>query len=78
MTSLTRRELGSMAIALGASAMTDTSASAEQSADDRARQIEQQMTDDERFTLVVSIMGANFVAPARDPRWPEGVPMSAG
>ena len=23
-------------------------------------------------------MGANFVAPSRDPRWPDGVPMSAG
>src|SRR4051812_38628171 len=80
MASLTRREFGSMAIALGASAMTASSASAQPatSPDERAKLTEQQMTDDERFALLVSVMGANFVAPARDPRIPLGMPMSAG
>src|SRR5262249_58741528 len=45
---------------------------------ERARDIEQQMTDDERFSLLVSVMGTNPVLPIRDPRIPEGVPMSAG
>ena len=36
------------------------------------------MTDDERFALLVSVMGANFVSPVRDPRLPQGLPMSAG
>jgi beta-glucosidase len=48
------------------------------SPDDRARDVERQMTDDERFALIVSVMGANAVNPVRDPRIPEGVPMSAG
>ena len=46
--------------------------------DARARATEEQMTDDERFSLLVSVMGANATIPARDPRIPEGVPMSAG
>ena len=46
--------------------------------DERARQTEQQMTDDERFSLLVSIMGANLTIPVRDPRIPDDVPMSAG
>lgn len=36
------------------------------------------MTDDERFSLLVSVMGANAMDPVRDARIPEGVPMSAG
>jgi beta-glucosidase len=36
------------------------------------------MTDDERFSLVVSVMGASAFVPERDPRIPDGVPMSAG
>jgi nitroreductase len=48
------------------------------SADRRAREIEAQMTDDERFALIISIMGANDVLPVRDRGIPEGVPMSAG
>jgi hypothetical protein len=35
------------------------------------------MTDDERFAMIVSVMGANFAYP-RDKRIPDGVPMSAG
>lgn len=48
------------------------------SPDERARQIEQQMTDDERFSMLVSVMGQNPVVTERDPRIPEGTPMSAG
>jgi len=47
-------------------------------ADAKARDIESQMTDDERFALLVSVMGTNAVIPVRDPRIPEGTPMSAG
>jgi beta-glucosidase len=36
------------------------------------------MTDEERFSLLVSVMGTNPVLPVRDERIPEGVPMSAG
>lgn len=46
--------------------------------DNRAREIEMQMTDDERFSLITSIMGANSINPVRDQRIPEGTPMSAG
>jgi len=48
------------------------------SADARARAVEEQMTDDERFSLLVSVMGVNDVVTVRDERIPEGVPMSAG
>jgi beta-glucosidase len=46
--------------------------------DERARQTEARMTDDERFSLLVSVMGANTMDPDPDPRIPAGVPMSAG
>ena len=36
------------------------------------------MTDDERFSLLVSVMGANATIRERDPRIPDDVPMSAG
>ncbi|MEB4209050.1 beta-glucosidase [Mycobacterium sp. 94-17] len=36
------------------------------------------MTDDERFALLVSVMGACDMWPVRDERIPEGTPMSAG
>src|SRR5689334_16129917 len=36
------------------------------------------MTDDERFSLLVSVLGTNDVVRERDERIPEGVPMSAG
>lgn len=48
------------------------------SADERARLTEEQMTDDERFSLLVSVMGQNPIVTERDPRIPEGTPMSAG
>jgi len=50
----------------------------EQSADARALETEQQMTDDERFSMLVSVMGTNPVLPVRDRRIPECVAMSAG
>src|SRR3954451_9833724 len=45
---------------------------------DRAWTTEEQMTDDERFSLLVSVMGANTAIGERDPRIPDDVPMSAG
>ena len=50
----------------------------ESSPESRARETEQQMTDDERFSMLISLMGKNAVVPVRDKRIPEGVPMSAG
>jgi beta-glucosidase len=47
-------------------------------ADVRAREVETQMTDDERFSLLVSVMGANDMLPVRDARIPPDIPMSAG
>lgn len=50
----------------------------EPNVDERARQTEQQMTDEERFSLLISVMGTNTAVPVRDKRIPESVPMSAG
>jgi beta-glucosidase len=46
--------------------------------DARAREVESRMTDDERFSLIVGVMGAGELWPLRDERIPPGVPMSAG
>jgi beta-glucosidase len=47
-------------------------------ADERAREVEEQLTDDERFSLIVGIMGQLFpFAPERDERIPDGTKMSA-
>lgn len=46
--------------------------------DARAREVEARMTDDERFALLVSVMGAGDMWPARDERIPPDTPMSAG
>lgn len=43
----------------------------------RAREVEAQLTDDERFSLLVGVMGAGDLWPLRDARIPPGVPMSA-
>jgi beta-glucosidase len=48
------------------------------SADARAREAEEQMTEEERFSLLVSVMGVNEVVTVRDERIPVGAPMSAG
>src|SRR5215470_582639 len=47
-------------------------------ADARAREVEEQLSDEERFSLLVSVMGVNDVVTVRDDRIPEGTPMSAG
>ncbi|MCY1485516.1 Thermostable beta-glucosidase B [compost metagenome] len=52
--------------------------SAPASADARAQATEQQMTDAERFSLLISLLGPNNLSPARDPRIPQDVPPSAG
>lgn len=45
---------------------------------ERAREIEAQLTDEERFSLLISVMGTNATLTEKDPRIPDGVPMSAG
>jgi beta-glucosidase len=47
-------------------------------AEARARETEARMTDDERFSLLVSVMGTSPAVAVRDARIPDGVPMSAG
>lgn len=47
-------------------------------ADARARDVEARLTDDERFSLLVGVMGAGEMWPVRDERIPPDVPMSAG
>ena len=49
-----------------------------QSPDERARQTEAQMTDDERFGLIHSLMIVVFTTGKRDERIPEDVPQIAG
>ena len=44
----------------------------------RARETEQSMTDDERFSLLVGVMGSSESWPLADERIPSGVAMSAG
>ncbi|CQD04007.1 glycosyl hydrolase family protein 3 [Mycobacterium lentiflavum] len=46
--------------------------------DARARDVESRMTDDERFSLLVAVMGASQLWPLPDDRIPPGTPMSAG
>jgi len=46
--------------------------------DAKAQQTERQMTDDERFSMLISVMGKNINVPVRDERIPKGIPMSAG
>lgn len=46
--------------------------------DARAREIELQMTDDERFSLLVGVLGKGDLWPLRDERIPPDVTMSAG
>src|SRR5262245_7711801 len=48
-------------------------------ADIRAGQTEQQMTDDERFSMITSVIGAiEIIGMPRHPLIPKDVPMSAG
>src|SRR3974390_511097 len=57
--------------------VSDESAAASD-VDERAREVEGRMADDQRFSLLVSVMGTNDVVTVRDERIPEGTPMSAG
>jgi beta-glucosidase len=48
-------------------------------ADARAREVEEQMTDEERFSLIISLSGATrFTGGARDKRYPDDAPLTAG
>ena len=46
--------------------------------DARAREVEARLTDDERFALLIGVMGAGEMWPVRDERIPPDVPMCAG
>src|SRR5215813_4915194 len=48
------------------------------SPEERARATEAQMTDDERFLLILGVFGQHRLSPVRDERIPEGTTMSAG
>ena len=48
---------------------TPTSAQ-DTAADARAREVEEQMTDAERFSVLISVAGSSTVAPAKDRRSP--------
>jgi hypothetical protein len=65
------------ALPLGGSPQPDFSSAAagEAAADARARETEAKMTDDERFALLVSLIGAaESVGVPRDPRIPPASP----
>ena len=48
-------------------------------ADVRAREVEEQLTDDERFSLVISLSGAaRFFGGVRDLRHPEAAALTVG
>ena len=48
-------------------------------ADARAREIERQMTAEERFSLIISLSGATgLLGGVRDKRYPEDAPLTAG
>src|SRR5262245_62090161 len=79
MTTLTRRDFGKTAGTLAVGVATISAAQAQGAApDDRARDAEQKMTDDERFSLIISLLGPASIVP-RDPRIPADVKnVSAG
>ena len=64
------------------SATEDTTAAAPNELDERIREIEEQLTDDERFGLLISVLGqvpGSTAAPTRHPLIPEDLEnMSAG
>ena len=69
--------VGGLQIERGSVMTEPTTATQVSSADERARAVEEQMTDEERFSLIISVIGATRLT-ARDRRIPEGVAMSAG
>ena len=57
----------------------DDSDARDASIDDRARDLEEQLNDEERFSLVISVLGTAAGLVPRDPRIPESVEnMGAG
>ncbi len=58
--------------------MSERAADRETDPDVRARQLEEQLTDEERFSLLLSVMGASELFPFHDERFPPDVPRSAG
>src|SRR5262245_8588996 len=81
MSTLTRRDFGKAAgiLAIGIAAMPTPHAQAQNTTpDDRATATEQKMTDDERFSLIISLLGPASLVP-RDVRIPADVKnVSAG
>jgi len=81
MTPLTRRDFATAAgtLIVGAAATTAAHAQVRDTMlEERARDTEQKMTDDERFSLIISLLGAASLVP-RDPRIPADVKnVSAG
>jgi beta-glucosidase len=81
MTKLTRRDFGKAAgtLAIGMATTAAANAQAQDAMpDERARGTEQKMTDDERFSLIISMLGPASIVP-RDPRIPAEVKnLSAG
>jgi beta-glucosidase len=58
---------------------TDATNAGVPSPDDRARTIEAEMTDDERFSMLISLSGATrFFGGVRDTRYPGDAPATAG
>jgi len=81
MTTFTRRDFGKAAgtVVIGVAATAAAHAQDRNTApDERARDTEQKMTDDERFSLIISLLGPASLVP-RDPRIPADVKnVSAG
>jgi len=82
MTKLTRRQLGTLMVsaALAPAINSEEAMAQDASPDERAKAVEQQMTDDERFSLLVSLIGAvPLIGVPRDMRIPPEVDnISAG
>src|SRR5262249_23030427 len=74
----TRRDLGKAAATVALGIAGPSAPAGAQDADARASTTEQPMTDDERCSLLMSIMGVHDTLRERDPRLPQGVTMSAG
>jgi beta-glucosidase len=55
--------------------MTSTAGTLGSDPDERARVVEVQLTDEERFSLLVSVAGSSTVAPSHDTRFPAEVTM---
>src|SRR5215471_13852047 len=58
--------------------MTHDVEATDASPEERARATEAQMTDDERFLLILGVFGQHRLSPVRDERIPERTTMSAG